>query len=263
MDNRDNSFLSYLIEKIENNKDIIGTVISSSVFIQLLFLFICNEEFRMIFTKSYLFFFIFLLLLFLTVSCGVFLYLFNDKLNDSYDEMSKINCLKCPKKNIEIISQQKYKKNLQIFSLKELEKLEQNLKCDDHVWVIMSDIKSETNARITSKITENNLKKGVTYNFFIPDILKNSATILELERKSSSYSNIAIIKIDPKYKLLFEKIDVVIYAPDKNRAEGRAGFICVNFSNNNDLMFFKRLSESDLKNLIGQLKLISEELNAK
>ena len=262
MNNGDNNFFTYLVEKIKNNKDIISLVISSSFFIQLLLLFICNEEFRIIITKYYLFFFVFLLLLFLMVSCGAFLYLFYDKLQDSYKEMSKIDCLKCPKRNVEIISQQEYQKNLQIFSLKELEDFEQSLKCDDQVWTIISDVESETSSRITSKTLENNLKKGVTYFFFIPDILKNSATILELERKSIDYSNIVIIKIDPKYKLLFEKIDVVIYTPDKNRVEGRSGFICVNFSDNNDLVFLKKLSEDDLKNLIGQLKLILENLNA-
>lgn len=143
---------------------------------------------------------------------------------------------------------------MQIFLLPELEEIERSVEDDDQIWVLTSDVKLETTISTISDIMEENLDRGVKYKYYIPDNIKNSAGILELERRYKKYSNFELIKIDAKYKLLFERFDVIIYLPDKNYTEGRSGFICINFSNIDSSIAFKKITEEDTKNLIGQLQ---------
>ena len=119
--------------------------------------------------------------------------------------------------------------------------------------MLTSDVSLETSVGIISETMEFNLKRGVTYKYYVPDIVKNDAQFLELERKYNKYPNFELIKIDTRYKFLFEKFDVIIYSPDTNR---RSGYICINFSHHDNNIAFKKFSEEDTRNLIGQLQRI-------
>lgn len=51
----------------------------------------------------------------------------------------------------------------------------------------------------------------------------------------------------------YSNFDVIIYMPD---TDSRIGFICVNFSEDDNLIAFKKFSDEDTKTIIGQLESI-------
>ena len=250
----DKHFFSYLINKIKKNKDIISVIISSCILIQAILFVVIDANMKTVFTENYMTFFVFAILFIIIIFAGILLYLHSDQLQESYNEFENMDILNCSKRNEVLLHQEEYQKKMQIFLLPELEKIERSVEDDDQIWVLTSDVKLETTISTISDIMEANLDRGVKYKYYIPDTIKNSAGILELERRYKKYSNFELIKIDTKYKLLFERFDVIIYLPDKNYTEGRAGFICINFSNIDSSIAFKKITEEDTKNLIGQLQ---------
>ena len=74
---------------------------------------------------------------------------------------------------------------------------------------------------------------------------------MELKRKYKEYSTFSIVKTASRYRLLFERFDVIIYSPDTDR---RIGFICVNFSEKSNLIAFKKFSDDDTRIIIGLLE---------
>ncbi len=249
-------FFSYLVEKIKKNKDIISVIISFCIFMQaVLFLFL-DENMKKFFSQNYFTFFIFTIMFVVVIFIGILLYLHSDQLQESYKEFEKVDSIKCSKRDGMLLGQEEYQKRMQIYLLADIEKIENGVDDDDQIWVLTSDVKLETTVSAISDIMKVNLDRGVNYKYYVPDSVKNDASILELERRYGKYPNFELIKIDAKYKFLFERFDVIIYSPDKNHTEGRAGFICVNFSDIDSSIAFKRFSEEDTKNLIGQLKRI-------
>ena len=247
-------FLAYLIDKIKNNKDIISVIISSCILMQAILFVVLDENMKTVFTENYMNFFALAILFVIIIFAGILLYLHSNQLQESYNEFESADTLNCFKRNGLLLSQEEYQKKMQIFLLPELEEIEKNVGDDDQIWVLTSDVKLETTISTISGIMRANLDRGVKYKYYIPDTIKNSASILELERRYKKYSNFELIKIDAKYKLLFERFDVIIYSPDKNYTEGRSGFICINFSNIDSSIAFKKITEEDTKNLIGQLQ---------
>lgn len=249
-------FFGYLVEKIKENKDIISLIISFCIFMQaVLFLFL-DENMKIFFSQNYFTFFIFTIMLVVIIFIGILLYMNSDQLQESYKEFEKVDSIKCLKRDGMLLGQEEYQKRMQIYLLADIEKIENGVDDDDQIWVLTSDVKLETTVSAISDIMKVNLDRGVKYKYYVPDSVKNDASILELERRYGKYPNFELIKIDAKYKFLFERFDVIIYSPDKNHTEGRAGFICVNFSDIDSSIAFKRFSEEDTKNLIGQLKRI-------
>lgn len=247
-------FFAYLISKIKNNKDIIGVIISFSALMQAILFAALDENIKTVFMENYMALFAFALLINIIIFAGIVLYLHSDQLQESYNEFENTDTLNCSKRNGLLLSQEEYQKKMQIFLLPELEEIEKSVDADDQIWVLTSDVKLETTISTISDIMKANLDRGVNYKYYIPDTVKNSASILELERRYKKYSNFELIKIDAKYRLLFERFDVIIYLPDKNYTEGRSGFICINFSNIDSSIAFKKITEEDTKNLIGQLQ---------
>lgn len=255
-----NSFFYYLLRKIKQNKDIIGLLISSCTLFQVLIISFLDASVNEWINKHYFLIIILFAILLIIIFVNIFFYVFSDQLHKTYEDFKDIDCLNCSKRNVDILSPDKYKKKMNIYSLKALENIEKNIKCNEQIWILTSDVKLETTVSNISQIMDANLNKGVFYRYFIPDIIKNSATILQLENKNKKYSNFDLEVVDNQYKFLFEKMDVVIYSPNTNN---RKGFICINFSNCNETHYFKRLSDEDLLNLIGQLKKIWEKNNEK
>lgn len=250
----DEHFFTYLIDKIKKNKDIISVIISSCILMQAILFVVLDANMKTVFTENYMTFFALAILFVIIIFAGFLLYLHSDQLQESYDEFENTDTLNCPKRNGLLLSQEEYQKKMQIFLLPELEEIEKSVDDDDQIWVLTSDVKLETTISTISGIMKANLDRGVKYRYYIPDTIKNSASILELKRRYKKYSNFELIKIDTKYKLLFERFDVIIYSPDKNYTEGRSGFICINFSNIDSSIAFKKITEEDTKNLIGQLQ---------
>lgn len=249
-------FFDYLIDKIKKNKDIISVIISSCILMNAILFIVLDVNMKAIFTQNYLTFFAFAILFIVIIFLGVLGYLHSDQLQESYDEFENLNTLKCSKREGMLLSQEEYQKKMQIFLLPDLEEIEKKIDNDDQIWVLTSDVKLETTISTISKIMKTNLNRGVRYKYYVPDTIKNNASVLELKRKYEKYPNFELIKINSKYKLLFERFDVIIYSPDKNFSEGRYGFICVNFSDIDNSIAFKKITEEDTKNLIGQLQLI-------
>lgn len=253
-------FLNYLLKKINKNKVIISLLISSSTFLQVLIICFLDSSVQKWIDQHYCFIIIISTVFLIVIFTNIFFYNFSDRLHKSYEDFNDIDCLNCSKRNVEILSPNEYKKTMNIYPLKSLEDIEKNVKCNEQIWVLTSDVKLETTASNISRIMDENLDKGVLYKYFIPDIIKNSATILQLKDKYKNYSNFDLEIVDEQYKFLFEKIDVVIYTPNNDT---RKGFICINFSNNDETHYFKKFSEDELVNLIGQLKKIWEKNNEK
>lgn len=249
-------FFNYLIEKIKKNKDIISVIISSCILMQAVLLIFLDENMKTIVIQNYFTFFVFTIMFVVIIFIGILLYLHSDQLQESYKEFEKVDSIKCSKRDGMLLEQEEYQKRMQIYLLTDIEKIENSVDNDDQIWVLTSDVKLETTVSAISDIMKINLDRGVNYKYYVPDSVKNDASILELERRYGKYPNFKLIKIDAKYKFLFERFDVIIYSPDKNHTEGRAGFICVNFSDIDSSIAFKRFSEEDTKNLIGQLKRI-------
>lgn len=247
-------FFDYLIEKIKRNKDVISVTISFCVLMNAILFVILDTSIKDIFTKNYLTYFVFAILFMIIIFVGILVYLRSEELYESYDEIVNLNTLKCPKRDGILLDQKEYQKKMQIYLLSELEEIEKNVDEDDQIWVLTSDVKLETTVNIVSETMKMNLNRGVKYKYYIPDTVKNNASVLELKRRYKKYSNFELIKIDSKYKFLFERFDVIIYSPDRNFTEGRSAFICVNFSNIDSSIAFKKITEEDTKNLIGQLQ---------
>lgn len=247
-------FFEYLIDKIKRNKDVISVTISSCVLTNAILFVVLDANIKVIFTQHYLTYFTFAIIFMIIIFVGVLVYLRSEELQESYDEFENLNTLKCSKRDGILLSQKEYQKKMQIFLLPELEEIEKNVDEDDQIWVLTSDVKLETTVSIISETMKTNLNRGVKYRYYIPDTVKNSASVLELNRRYKKYPNFELIKIDSKYKLLFERFDVIIYSPDRNFTEGRSAFICVNFSNIDNSIAFKKIAEEDTKNLIGQLQ---------
>lgn len=257
---KENSFFYYLLKKIKQNKEIICLLISSCTFFQVLIIFFLDASIKEWINQHYFFIIILVGVLLITIFIIIFSYVFSDQLQKTYEDFMDVDCLNCVKRNVEILSPEKYKKKMNIYSLKTLEDIEKNIKCDEQIWILTSDVKLETTPSNISKIMDDNLNKGVFYKYFIPDIIKNSATILQLENKNKKYLNFNLVVVDKRNKFLFEKMDVIIYSPNN---DNRKGFICINFSNGDKEHYYKRLSDEDLLNLIGQLKKIWEKNNEK
>ena len=255
-----NNFFNYLLKKVKQNKDIVTLLISSFTLFQVVIINFSTEAVKKWINQHYWFIIIIFAIFFTIIFVNIFLYLFSDKLHKTYEDLKDIDCLNCSKRNVSILSSEEYKRRMNIYSLRSLEKIERNIKCNEQIWVLTSDVKLETTVSNISKIMDANLKRGIHYKYFIPDIIKNSATILQLESKYKKYLNFDLIVIDEQYKFLFEKMDVVVYSPNNNN---RTGFICINFSNSKTNHYFKKFSDEDLLNLIGQLKKISERNNEK
>lgn len=250
----DKRFFNYLIDKIKGNKDVISVTISSCVLMNSILFMVLDANRKIVFRENYLTFFVFAILFMTAIFVGILIYLRSEQLQESYDEFEYLNTLKCPKRDGMLLNQEEYKKKMQIFLLTDLVEIEKNVDEDDQIWVLTSDVKLETTISIISEVMKMNLDRGVTYKYYIPDTVKNNASILELKRRYEKYSNFDLVKIDSKYKFLFEKFDVIIYSPDKNFTEGRSGFMCINFSNIDSSIAFKKVTEEDTKNLIGQLQ---------
>ena len=261
MQDKNTNFFFYIIRKIKENINKIILIITTNIFIQLLIVRLCKDKFKDFFLSNYLKLSIIVLSLIFVFFIGVFLYLFDDNDKESLKELKNIDCLQCSKRNVSLLSPAEYKKNMNIYSISDLEEIEKNI--DEHatIWVFTSDVELETTKSSISSIMKINLKRGVTYIYFIPPSIKNEAKIMELERDFGQFNNLKIIKLSSEYKLLFEKFDVIIYSPDRNYIDGKIGFICTNFSNDANLLIFKKFAENDLMNLIGQLKKIYEEYN--
>mgnify|MGYP003292708164 CR=1 FL=1 len=257
---KNNSFFYYLFKKIKQNKEIIGLLISSCTLFQVLIIYFFDANIKEWINQNYFFIMILIVALSIIIFINIFLYIFSDQLQKTYDDFVDVDCLNCSKRNVEILSSEKYKEKMNIYSLKTLEDIEKSIKCDEQIWILTSDVKLETTVSNISKIMDANLNKGVFYKYFIPDTIKNSATILQLENKNKKYSNFNLVVVDERTKFLFEKMDVVIYSPNN---DNRKGFICINFSNCDEEHYFKKLSDEDLLNLIGQLKKIWEKNNEK
>ena len=255
-----NSFFYYLFKKIKQNKDIICLLISSCTLFQVIVFYLLDTSIKKWLNQHYFFIIILIVIFLMILFINIFLYIFSDQLQKTYEDFIDVDCLNCSKRNVEIISPEKYEEKMNIYSLKVLEDIEKNMKCDEEIWILTSDVKLETTASNISKIMDTNLNKGVIYKYFIPDIIKNSATILELENKNKKYINFNLVVVDGRNKFLFEKMDVVIYSPNN---DNRKGFICINFSNCDEEHLFKRLSDEELVNLIGQLKKIWEKNDEK
>lgn len=248
-----NGFWNYLMKKIKKHKDIISVIISLCILNQTILFVVLDEDAKVFLDENYTTYFIFSFILVITIFIGVLLYLHFNQLEECYEELNVLDSAKCLKRKRMLLKQKDYQKEMQIYLLSDIEKIEKNINNDNQIWVLTSDVKLETSNSTISETMENNLKKGVTYKYFVPDTIKNSASILELERKYKKYNTFNLIKMDVRYRFLFERFDVIIYSPDTNK---RQGFICVNFSEINNLIAFKKFSEEDTRNLIGQLQKI-------
>lgn len=252
-------FFNYLLKKIKQNKEIICFLISSCTLFQVLIIYFLDASVKEWINQHYFLIIILFFILVIIIFINIFLYIFSDQLQKTYEDFIDVDCLNCSKRNVELLLPEKYKEKMNIYPLKVLEDIEKNIKCDEQIWILTSVVKLETTASNISEIMDDNLNKGVFYNYFIPDIIKNSATILQLENKNKNYPNFNLVVVDKQYKFLFEKMDVVIYSPNN---DNRKGFICINFSDCDETHYYKRLSDEDLLNLIGQLKKIWETNNA-
>lgn len=255
-----NDFFNYLLKKVKQNKDIISLLISSCIFLQILIIFFLEQSVKDWIDNHYFYIIISFSVLLFVLCINILLYIFSDQLHRTYEDFKDIDCLNCSKRNVDILSPDKYKKMMNIYSLKSLENIEKNIKPDEEIWILTSDVKLETTASNISQIMDSNLKKGILYKYFIPDMMKNSGTILQLESKNKKYVNFDLEIVEKQYKFLFEKMDVVIYSPNK---DNRQGFICINFSNKKEEHYYKRFSDEDLLNLIGQLNKIRRKNNEK
>lgn len=247
-------FFINVIEKISKNKDIISLMISSSVLFQVILFTLIKKDIRVFFIENYSNLIAFIVFFNVLVFIGTLLYINSDIHKKTSEEFEEICSLKCSKKDSLLINTEEYRERMQIFLLSDIEKIEKQINGNDEIWVLTSDIKLETTVSSISSIIESNLKKGVTYRYFIPETERNNASFLELQRKYNKYENFEIVKISKQYKLLFEKFDVIIYSPDKNYTEGRVGFICVNFSDDEKHIMFKKFSEEDVITLVGRLQ---------
>lgn len=255
-----NSFFNYLLRKINQNKDTISLLISSCTLFQVLIMSFLDVSIKEWINRHYILIIVLFAAFLVIIFVNIFFYVFSDQLHKTYEDFNDVDCINCSKRNVDLLSPEEYKRKMNIYSLKSLEQIEKKVECNEQIWVLTSDVKLETTVSNISQIMDDNLKKGVYYKYFIPDTIKNSATILQLENKNKTYSNFDLIVLDMHYKFLFEKIDVIIYYPDNVK---RKGFICINFSNNSETHYFKKLSDEDLLNLIGQLKKIAEKNNEK
>ena len=255
-----NNFFYYLLKKIKKNKEIICLLISSCTLFQVLTIHFLDASIKEWINKHYFFIIILIATLLMIIFINIFFYIFSDQLQKTYEDFMDVDCLNCSKRNVEILPPEKYQEKMNIYSLNALEDIEKNIKCDEEIWILTSDVKLETTVSNISKIMDANLNKGVLYKYFIPDTIKNSATILQLENKNKKYLNFTLVVVDKRNKLIFDKMDVVIYSPNN---DNRKGFICVNFSNSDNEHYYKKLSDEDLLNLIGQLKKIWEKNNEK
>lgn len=251
--NSEKNFFKYWIEKISANKDIISTSISIEVLLQTILFCALDDKSKDFFKSNYIFLVLFVIII-LIVLCGwLILYIFFDENNNSSMELWKLDSITCYRKSDVLQNREAYMEKLQIYLLPDVCKIERNIQSNEQIWVLTSDVNLETSNSIISETMKKNLEKGVIYKYFIPDTIKNSASIMALMRKYSKYPNFSIILIDTTYKLLFERFDVIVYLPD---TDSRMGFICVNFSEKDDLIAFKKFSDEDTKTIIGQLQKI-------
>ena len=247
-------FVLYFIEKVKKNKDIISITISLLLLVQAILFACLDTNMKVIFSTHYLCFVLTAIAFCTIFFFGILLYLYSDQVHDTYSEFSKIGSTSCPKRNGILMNQKDYQKKMQIFFLPEIEKIEESVNDNDQIWVLTTDVKLETTVSAIAEAMKRNLDRGVSYKYYIPNTIRNEANILELDRKYKQYGNFELIRIDSEYKLLFERFDVIIYSPDKNSSEGRRGFICVNFSDDESMVAFKKISEEDTMNLIGKLQ---------
>lgn len=253
--NSEKNFFEYWIEKISANKDIISTSVSVEILLQTILFSVLDEKSKVFFKDSYIILVLFVVIMIIILWGWLFLYLLFDENRNSSMELEKLDGITCSRKDDAQQNREAYMKKLQVYLLPDIEKIEKDIQSNEQIWVLTSDVDLETSNSIISKTMEKNLKKGVIYKYFIPDTIKNSASIMTLTRKYEKYSNFSIIRIDTNYKLLFERFDVIIYMPD---TESRMGFICVNFSEVDNLIAFKKFSDEDTKTIIGLLQKVRE-----
>lgn len=249
--NSEKNFFEYWIRKINANKDIISTSISVEVLLQTILFSVLDEESKDFFKDNYIILFLFAIIIIIVLCGWLFLYLFFDENKNSSMELRRLDGITCSRRDDALQNREVYMKKLQIHLLRDVEKIEKEIQSNEQIWVLTSDVNLETTNSIISETMGKNLEKGVIYKYFIPDTIKNSASIMALMRKYEKYPNFSIIRIEKNYKLLFERFDVIIYMPD---TDSRMGFICVNFSEDDNLIAFKQFSDEDTKTIIGQLE---------
>lgn len=214
--NSEKNFFEYWIEKINANKDIISTSISVEILLQTILFSVLDDKSKDFFKDNYIILVLFFIIIIMVLCGWLFLYLFFDENKNSSMELRKLDGITCPRKDDAQQNQEVYMKKLQVYLLPDIEKIEKDIQSNEQIWVLTSDVNLETSNSIISETMGKNLEKGVIYKYFIPDTIKNSASIMALMRKYEKYKNFSIIRIDTNYKLLFERFDVIIYMPDRD-----------------------------------------------
>ncbi len=256
---KDNTFWIYWKSNVLKNKDIISLMFSICTLIQTSILYWIYNKYGQFLEQYHNIFYAGIIVLFFVMLLSFLIHICTESIEKSVDEFSKAEKIKCCKRDLLTPTPQEYQKAMKIISLNEIEDIESNISKDGKIWVLTSNVNLETTISTISQIILDNLSRSIEYKYFIPNTRNNAAKFLELHEKYKEYPTFQILKIDEKYKLLFENFDVIIYYPNKNHKEGRKAFICIKFSDNENEILFRQLSEEDTENLVSHLIRIEVE----
>ena len=129
--------------------------------------------------------------------------------------------------------------------------IEKGLKKGDEIWCVSSDIEEDAKNEDLRRIIFNNLKKGVSYKYFISP---EGKTISEKARwgknvlmEYNAKYNKRLLFFDIKEELIVPDLDIIIYnASDINK---RIGYVCIEIGDDQDKYVYQQISKTTLQGI--------------
>ena len=93
------------------------------------------------------------------------------------------------------------------------------------IWLVSPDLHTEIDAGVYAGVVYDNLKKGVKYEYFVPDNDINRVRVDEFINKCNHNKNLHVHFLTDDFFFLVPSVDISIYEPRKCCADGKKGFI--------------------------------------
>ncbi len=194
------------------------------------------------------------LLLFLAVSVilcigYVLIYFKNEKtiLKNDFNQLDKVeniinNYFELQKGNLI---------NQNIYSIDYIKKKEKNCSKNAEIWIVTGDLEEDVNNNEIFSIIGTNLKKGVTYRYFISKVAGEISPIAKngrnkLENKYRKYLNKKLFFYEIDSELIIPDIDITIYNATNLDSDKRDGYVCVEIGDNDKSYSYQKISNKSL-----------------
>ncbi len=155
-------------------------------------------------------------------------------------------------KKVSGTTEKKMEKTEWVFTVSQIELIEKETDAPE-IWVISSDLKDDAAGGSFQKIVSANLKRGISYRFFVPDssVIKRGIETLVAHNKKAE--NLKVTFLNEDYFFLVPVFDFVIYNPLKKKGAERTGFMGIE-TPDGTMLYSARVGDSLIEAMIRKLK---------